>query len=66
MKQCLQETVLVVDVEEIKPFTTNDIPPSSKITFQNNRNNGTMCKILLKSLIKTPEQLQVRFGGCLI
>ena len=63
MKQCLQETVLVVDVEEIKPFTTNDIPPSSKITFQN---NGTMCKIFLKSLIKTPEQLQVRFGGCLI
>ena len=30
MKQCLQETIPVVDEYKIKPFTTNDIPSSNK------------------------------------
>ena len=71
MKQCLQETMSVVDVNKIKPLITNDIPPPDKypirqIPFQNNRNNGKCVKYVLKSLIKAPEQCQVRSFGYVI
>ena len=34
MKQCLQETMSVVDVYKIKPLIRNDIPPSDKYPFK--------------------------------
>ena len=40
--------------------------PNKQIPSQNNRNNGTMCKIYLKSLINAPERCQLRSFGYLI
>ena len=34
MKQCLQETMPVVDVYKIKPLTTNDTHSSRKYLFK--------------------------------
>ena len=52
MKQCLQETIPVVDVYKIKPFARNDTLQSKKYLFK------AKYKIYLKLLIKAPEQHQ--------
>ena len=65
LKTALTEIMPVVGMYRIKPFITNDIPPSNKY-FQNNRKNETMCKTCLKSLIKALERCQVRSFGYLI
>ena len=42
----------VVGMYKIKPFATNDVPPSNKYHFK------TICKICLKVLIKAPNNFK--------
>ena len=48
----------VVDMYNIKPFTTYNIPPPNKYPFQTTE-TMEQCVNMFKSLIKTPEPRQV-------